>query len=115
MTEGCLRPVPAALAGVFLAFAQSGPAISKIANPEGEAATIAPNTWVEIKGSNLGPAGDSRIWQSADFVNGQMPTKLDGVSATVNGKPAFVYYISPTQVNVLTSPDAISGSVQVAQ
>jgi len=42
-----------------------------------------------------------------------MPTKLDTVSATVNGKPAFVYYISPLQVNILTPPDAPSGPAQV--
>ena len=42
-----------------------------------------------------------------------MPTKLDTVSATVNGKPAFVYYISPLQVNILTPPDALSGPAQV--
>jgi uncharacterized protein (TIGR03437 family) len=46
-------------------------------------------------------------------VGTQMPTQLDGVSATVNGKNAFVYYISPTQLNVLTPPDAMSGPVQV--
>jgi uncharacterized protein (TIGR03437 family) len=90
------------------------PVISKVANAEGESPAIAPNTWVEIKGSNLAPAGDSRIWRGSDFVNGQMPTKLDGVSATVNGKAAFVYYISPTQINILTPPDAMSGSVPVA-
>ena len=42
-----------------------------------------------------------------------MPTKLDNVSATVNGKPAFVYFISPLQVNILTPPDALSGTAQV--
>ena len=42
-----------------------------------------------------------------------MPEQLDGVSATVNGKSAFVYYISPTQVNILTPPDAILGPVQL--
>jgi uncharacterized protein (TIGR03437 family) len=31
----------------------------------------------------------------------------------VNGKSAFVYYISPTQVNVLTPPDALTGPVEV--
>jgi uncharacterized protein (TIGR03437 family) len=90
-----------------------GPAISLVANAEGESPIIAPNTWVEIKGSNLGPAGDTRIWRGSDFVNNQMPTQLDGVSATVNGKPAYVYYISPTQVNILTPPDAMQGSVLV--
>jgi uncharacterized protein (TIGR03437 family) len=90
-----------------------GPAIALVANAEGESPTIAPNTWVEIKGSNLAPAGDTRIWQGSDFVNNQMPTQLDGVSATVNGKSAYVYYISPTQVNILTPPGAIQGSVPV--
>jgi uncharacterized protein (TIGR03437 family) len=89
------------------------PAVTLVANAEGGVATIAPNTWVEIKGSNLGPAGDTRIWQSSDFVGGQLPTSLDGLSATVNGVPAYVYYVSPTQVNILTPPNAISGSVPV--
>ena len=41
--------------------------ISLVANAEGESLTIAPNTWVEIKGSNLAPAGDSRIWNDIGF------------------------------------------------
>jgi uncharacterized protein (TIGR03437 family) len=89
------------------------PTIALVANAEGEAPAIAPNTWVEIKGMNLAPAGDSRIWQTADFVNNQMPVQLDGVSATVNGKPAYIWYISPTQVNILTPPDAVSGPVAI--
>ena len=90
-----------------------GPAVSLVANAEGESPTIAPNTWVEIKGANLAPAADSRIWQASDFAGNKLPAQLDGVSATVNGKSAFVYYISPTQVNILTPPDAMSGSVEV--
>jgi uncharacterized protein (TIGR03437 family) len=90
-----------------------GPAITLVANAEGEAPLIAPNTWVEIKGTNLAPAGDTRIWGASDFVDDQMPTNLDGVSVTVNGAPAYVYYISPTQVNVLTPPGAFSGPVNV--
>ena len=91
----------------------TGPEIAEVANAEGENPTIAPNTWLEIKGVNLAPAGDSRIWQSSDFVGNQMPTTLDKVSVTVNGKNAYVYYISPTQINVLTPPDAMNGPVQV--
>ena len=82
------------------------PTITQVANAESGAPTIAPNTWVFIKGSNLAKAGDSRIWQDSDFVNGQMPTQLDGVSVTVNGQPAYIYYISPTQFNILTPPGA---------
>ena len=89
------------------------PSIAFVANAEGESPTIAPNTWVEIKGSNLAPAGDIRVWQNSDFVGGKLPPALDGVSVTVNGKSAYVYYISPSQINILTPPDALSGAVKV--
>ena len=84
-----------------------------VQNAEGGAPTIAPNTWVTIKGSNLAPAGDSRIWQASDFVGSQMPTDLDGVGVTMNGESVYVYYISPTQINVLTPPDLAPGPVKV--
>ncbi len=87
------------------------PVMNTVANAASGTTTIAPNTWVEIKGLNLAPANDTRAWQNSDFVNNQLPTQLDGVSVTVNGKPAYVYYISPTQVNILTPPDQISGTV----
>jgi hypothetical protein len=40
-------------------------AITLVANAEGECLMIAPSRWVEVKGSNLAPAGDSRIRQSS--------------------------------------------------
>ena len=89
------------------------PVIALVANAAGEGSAIAPNTWVEVKGQSLAPAGDSRIWQGSDFVNSQLPKQLDGVSVTVNGNAAYVYFISPGQVNILTPPDAMSGAVQV--
>lgn len=42
-----------------------------------------------------------------------LPAQLGGVTVAVNGKPAFVYYISPTQINALTPLDAATGQVQV--
>ena len=86
-------------------------AIAGVTNAEGGSATIAANTWVAVQGTGLAP--DTRIWQNSDFVNNQMPTTLDGVSAAVNGVGAYIYYISPTQVNILTPPSTISGPVQV--
>jgi uncharacterized protein (TIGR03437 family) len=38
---------------------------------------------------------------------------LDGVSVTINAKPAFVEYISPTQINAIAPDDATIGSVPV--
>jgi len=93
--------------------AQNAPRITLVANAEGENAVIAPNTWVEVKGASLSKPGDSRIWQTSDFAKNQLPTNLDRVSVTVNGESAYVYYISPTQVNILTPPDSMTGSVAV--
>lgn len=93
--------------------AQNPPQITLVANAEGEVPIIAPNTWIEIKGTNLSKAGDSRSWQASDFTGGQLPASLDGVSVTVNGVSAYVYYISPGQIDVLTPPNAMNGSVQV--
>src|SRR5581483_2298868 len=45
--------------------------------------------------------------------NENFPTSMDGTSVTINGKPAFVYYISPTQVNVQAPSDSTSGPVNV--
>lgn len=98
--------------GAVLA-AQHIPTITFVSNAEGGNPQIAPNTWVEIDAMNLATAGDARIWQGSDFANGQMPAALDGVSVTVGGKNAYIYYISPTQVNVLTPPDAMPGTVMV--
>jgi uncharacterized protein (TIGR03437 family) len=93
--------------------AGTAPLVSLVANAEGEDSSIAPNTWVEIKGSRLAPPGDSRIWQAPDFVGNELPSQLDGVSVTVNGHSAYVYYISPTQINILTPPDALPAETQV--
>ena len=90
-----------------------GPATSLVANAFGDGPIIAPNTWVEIKGSNLAPSGDVRIWQDSDFVANQMPIALDGVSVTLDGKNAYMYYISATQIDILTPPDLTPGPVQV--
>ncbi len=100
-----------AVYSVFTGFPVS-PVITKVANAEGEASTIAANTWVEVKGSGLAP--DTRVWgQPGDFVNNQMPTALDGASVTFNGEKAFTYFISSGQINVLTPPDLAAGPVQV--
>lgn len=86
---------------------------------------IAGNTWIEIKGTNLVPASTPAagvIWNSApEFAQGKMPTNLQGITVTVNGKSAYVYYFCSSatsacasdQVNALTPLDALSGSAQI--
>ena len=95
---------------------QSVPVISTV-NTAGGFPEIAQNDWIEIKGANLAPASfapNGMTWGSApEFASGKMPTQLANVSVTVNGKPAFVYYISPSQINVLTPLDNSVGPVQI--
>jgi uncharacterized protein (TIGR03437 family) len=98
--------------GVFSAIA-SPPVVSGVSNAESGAPLIAANTWVAIYGTGLaGP--NARQWNAADFTNGnQMPTVLDGVSVTMNGENAYVYYVSSTQLGVMTPLDLKPGAVQV--
>jgi uncharacterized protein (TIGR03437 family) len=70
---------------------------------------IAANSWVTIFGNNLAPRTNN--WNSA-IVDGRLPATLDGVSVSIGGKPAYVNFISPGQVNVL-APDVPSGTVPV--
>lgn len=61
-------------------------------------------SWLEIYGSHL--AQGTREWTAADFEDGKAPTSLSGTSVTIGGRPAFVSYVSPGQVNVQV-PDAL--------
>jgi uncharacterized protein (TIGR03437 family) len=86
------------------------PVATAAINTAGGSPTIAPNTWIEIHGSNLSPT--TADWSTWNF-SGGLPTSLGGVSATVNNKPAVISYISPTQINVLAPLDTAAGSVPV--
>jgi uncharacterized protein (TIGR03437 family) len=96
-----------------LSQSSTAPSIASVVNASSNSPAIAPNTWVTIYGSGLSSPGDSRSWQTSDFIGGQMPAALDGVSVTMNGENAYVSYISPTQVNILTPPDLAAGLAQV--
>jgi uncharacterized protein (TIGR03437 family) len=89
------------------------PAITSggIANAASGAAGLAPGTWTSIYGSNLAAA--ARTMSSSDLVNNVMPTSLGGVSVQIDGKAAYMYYVSPTQINVLSPASSSGGSVSV--
>ncbi len=70
---------------------------------------IQSGTWVAIKGTNLSNTNPGRGWNA----NESFPTSMDGTSVTINNKPAFVYFISPTQVNVQAPTDSALGPVNV--
>jgi len=72
---------------------------------------IVAGSWLVIKGTNLSPVAQE-TWDRA-IVNGKLPTSLSGVSVKVGGEQAFVYYISPGQINVL-APDVPAGPAVVS-
>lgn len=82
-----------------------------VVNAAGLGAAIAPGTWVSLYGTSL--SATTRAWLATDFQNGLLPTALDGVSVTIDGKPAAVAFISPFQINVLAPDDTATGLVPV--
>lgn len=74
-------------------------------------AGFASNSYLEIYGNNLSTT--TRTWAATDFVANRAPTSLDGVSVSINGRPAFVYFVSPTQINVNTPEDTATGPVSI--
>ncbi len=100
-----LTPAPAA-----------SPVVISSVNTAAGNAEISQNAWMEIKGVNLAPAsvGNGADWSSApELGQGKLPTQLNGVSVTVNGKPAFIYFVSVGQVNALSPLDSATGDVSV--
>jgi uncharacterized protein (TIGR03437 family) len=87
------------------------PVITSVVNGASFQPGIAAGSWVTIQGSNL--ASITRTWQASDFTGNDLPTSLSGVSVTIDGEPAFVEYISPTQINVLAPSDSTTGAVNV--
>ena len=66
---------------------------------------IAPGELVSIFGSSL--ASETANW------NGNFPTSLGGTSVEIDGKAAFLIYVSPGQINLQVPDDAARGPVSV--
>jgi|CZKS01.1.fsa_nt_gi uncharacterized protein (TIGR03437 family) len=74
--------------------------------PVGSAvSTIQSGEWVSIYGANL--ANSTMAW------NGDFPTFLGGTSVTVNGKSAYLSFVSAGQINVQAPTDTATGNVPV--
>jgi len=90
----------------------SGPSISGVASAGqlGALPAVAPGSWIEIYGANL--SINVRSWTGADFTNGGLtaPTSLDGNEVTIGGQPAYLDYISGTQINAQVPSGVGTGS-----
>ena len=72
----------------------------------GSTTTIMPGSWISIYGTNL--ASTTAVW------NGDFPNALGNTAVTIDGKPAFLWYVSPNQINAQAPDDSYIGAVYVA-
>jgi len=78
-------------------------------------ATMAASTYVAIAGTGLSTTNAGRKWAQSDFTANSdgtfnIPTSLDGTTVTVGGVPAYVEYVSPGQVNIITPATPATGN-----
>ncbi len=72
----------------------------------GSTTTIQPGSWISIYGTNL--SSTTAVW------NGDFPNSLGQTAVTIDGKPAFLWYVSPTQINCQAPDDLYLGAVYVS-
>jgi uncharacterized protein (TIGR03437 family) len=90
----------------------SEPALLPAISPGGivpafsSAGIIQQGEWVSIYGTNL--AGGTATW------TGNFPVSLGGTSVTINGKAAYLSFVSPGQINLQVPNDTATGAVPVA-
>lgn len=76
----------------------------------GNGGSISAGSWISIFGTDL--AASTKDWTGL-IDNGVFPTTIDGVQVSVNGKPAAILAVSPTQVNAQVPDDTATGPVAV--
>lgn len=106
-------PVTVAVTLVLTATVAPTPTITVVQNGASnlQDSGVVSDSYLTIKGTNLASTTDT--WNNS-IVGGQLPTVLDGVTVTFSGMPAYISYISPTQINVLVPSIALgTASIQV--
>jgi uncharacterized protein (TIGR03437 family) len=84
--------------------------VQTVLDAAGYQPAIASGGWVAIFGSGF--ASSAQTWTPGS-TDQQLPSSLGGVSVTINGKPAYVDYVSPGQINVIAPDDPTLGPVPV--
>jgi uncharacterized protein (TIGR03437 family) len=87
----------------------AAPVIQGVVNGANYEPGFASATFISITGTNL--AASTASWNV--FTNGNLPTTVGGVTVTINGIPAYIAYVSPTQINALAPDDTATGMVPV--
>lgn len=77
------------------------PVITNIVNGARFQSGLSPNSIYTIQGTSLASTTD--VWDRL-IAGGRLPTSLGGVIVTIGGLPAYITYVSPTQINFI-APD----------
>jgi uncharacterized protein (TIGR03437 family) len=72
---------------------------------DGDVSAIQTGSWISIFGSDL--AGGTSLW------NGDFPQSLGGTSVTIDNRSAYLWFVSPQQINLQVPDDAATGVVEV--
>jgi uncharacterized protein (TIGR03437 family) len=101
--------------GAILVFLLAGAAAGQTLGPvilqngvvpiDSSSTTIQPGEWISIYGASL--AAQAASW------NGDFPLSLGGTSVEIDGKPAYLWYVSPGQINLQAPDDTATGTVPV--
>jgi uncharacterized protein (TIGR03437 family) len=75
---------------------------------------LSENGFFTVFDANFAPTGTSRQLASSDVVNGSLPTNLASTCVIAGSIPAFLTYVSPTQINGIAPPLPIAGSAAVS-
>jgi uncharacterized protein (TIGR03437 family) len=109
-----MKILPAALALAACLCAQDSNApnytAAGIVNGASFAPSLAPNTIVSIFGTNL--SWSTETIDAGDLSGIVMPTTMGNVEVYFEGWPAYLYYISPLQINFLVPSTLLPGTFQ---
>ena len=81
-----------------------------IVNGASFAPGLSPNAIISIFGTNL--SWDTHALNASDIAGGVMPTSMANVEVYFEGWPAYLYYVSPTQINLLVPSALLAGTFQ---
>src|SRR5207253_5934785 len=74
------------------------------------AGALAPDSLAVITGKNLALSSSA----SARLADGSFPSRLRNVTATIGGRAAQVFYVSPTQINLHLPAGLEEGTAEVS-
>jgi uncharacterized protein (TIGR03437 family) len=106
LTTGNVIPVAVlALPSATAIAGANPPSVSSVISAGANVPGLTPGGWIAIYGTSL--AASAHSLAGSDIAGGQLPTALAGTSVAIDGRPAALSYVSPTQVNALV-PDSNS-------